>query len=141
MGHAIRLIAVGAAAFALQGCLAKTAVSAVTLPVKVASSGVDMATTSQSEADQKRGREIRQREERLGKLQRDYDKQIDRLRRGRPPGLRPGARRLTPRCRCCMPSLPVEPPAELGRGAPQPVVDRRADAVLGDRRDRDARLR
>src|SRR6188768_122912 len=77
MGHAIRVIVVGAAAFALQGCLAKTAVSAISLPVKVASSGVDMATTSQSEADQKRGREIRQREERLGKLQRDYEKQID----------------------------------------------------------------
>ena len=44
----------------------------------MASSAVDVATTSQSEADQKRGREIRQREERLGKLQRDYDKQIDR---------------------------------------------------------------
>jgi hypothetical protein len=78
MGHALRLIAIGGAALALQGCLAKTAVDVVTLPVKVASSGVDMATTSQSEADQKRGREIRQREERLGRLQRDYERQIDR---------------------------------------------------------------
>ena len=78
MGHAIRLIAVGAAALALQGCLAKTAISAVSLPVKVASSGVDMATTSQSEADQKRGREIRQREERLGKLQRERDRRGDK---------------------------------------------------------------
>ncbi len=34
---------------------------------KVASKSVDLATTSQSEADQKRGRQIRQREERLGK--------------------------------------------------------------------------
>lgn len=76
MGHALRLIMVGAAAFALQGCLARTAVSAVTLPVKVASRGVDLATTSQAEADQKRGREIRQREERLGRLQRDYERQI-----------------------------------------------------------------
>jgi hypothetical protein len=58
----------GIAAFALPGCLARTAVSAVTLPVKVASSAVDVATTSQAEADQKRGREIRRREERLGKL-------------------------------------------------------------------------
>ena len=82
MGHALRIIAVGTAAFALQGCLAKTAVSAVTLPVKVASSAVDVATTSQSEADQKRGREIRQREERIGKLRRDYDKQIDKCGEG-----------------------------------------------------------
>lgn len=62
------------AALLLSGCLAKTALDVVTLPVKVASKGVDLATTSQSEADQKRGKEIRQREERLGKLQREYDK-------------------------------------------------------------------
>src|SRR5690606_4222470 len=78
MAHALRLIALAAAAFALQGCLAKAAVDVATLPVKAASAGVDLATTSQSEADQKRGREIRQREERLGRLQRDYDKQIKR---------------------------------------------------------------
>src|SRR5688572_29531043 len=76
MGHALRLIVIAAAAFALQGCLARTAISAVSLPVKVASKGVDLATTSQSEADQARGREIRQREERLGRLQRDYERQI-----------------------------------------------------------------
>ena len=34
---------------------------------------VSSATTSQAEADQKRGRQLRQREERLGKLQREYD--------------------------------------------------------------------
>ena len=70
MGHALRLVVAATAAFALQGCLAKAAVSAVTLPVKVASSAVDAATTSQSEADEKRGREIRKREERLAKLDR-----------------------------------------------------------------------
>ncbi len=62
------------AAMALSGCLARTALDVVTLPVKVASKGVDLATTSQSEADQKRGREIRQREERLGKLEREFYK-------------------------------------------------------------------
>ena len=61
-------------ALALSGCLARAALDVVTLPVRVASKGVDLATTSQSEADQKRGREIRQREERLGKLQREFDK-------------------------------------------------------------------
>jgi len=61
-------------AMALSGCLARTALDVVTLPVKVASKGVDLATTSQSEADQKRGREIRQREERLGKLEREFYK-------------------------------------------------------------------
>lgn len=34
-----------------------------------------MATTSQSERDEKRGRGLRQREERYGKLERDYAKQ------------------------------------------------------------------
>ena len=51
------------AALLLSGCLARTALDVVTLPVKVASKGIDLATTSQSEADQKRGKEIRQRED------------------------------------------------------------------------------
>ena len=68
------LFLVPLAAMALSGCLARTALDVVTLPVKVASKGVDLATTSQSEADQKRGREIRQREERLGKLEREFYK-------------------------------------------------------------------
>lgn len=62
------------AALLLSGCLAKTALDVVTLPVKVASNAVDLATTSQAEADQKRGRQVRQREERLGSLQRDYER-------------------------------------------------------------------
>jgi len=110
MAHALRLITVGAAAFALQGCLAKTAVSAVTLPVKVASSGVDLATTSQSEADQKRGREIRQREERLGELQRDYDKQIDRCGDGDRRAC-DQARATYAEMQVLLPSIPVEPEA------------------------------
>ena len=80
MGHALRLIVAGSAAFALQGCLAKTAVDVVTLPVKVASSGVDMATTSQAEADQKRGREIRKEEEKRG---REARQMADRCKKGR----------------------------------------------------------
>ena len=44
----------------LGGCAAKamveTAVTAVTMPVKAASQAIDLATTSQSEADEKRGR-------------------------------------------------------------------------------------
>lgn len=60
----------------LGGCLAKTAFDVATAPVRVASKTVDLATTSQSEADQARGREIRQREERLGRLEREYDRQL-----------------------------------------------------------------
>ena len=66
----------------LTGCIARTAVDVVTAPVKVVSKGVDLATTSQSEADEKRGRELRKREEELGKLERDYNKQMEKCRDG-----------------------------------------------------------
>ncbi|URD59989.1 hypothetical protein M8312_09265 [Sphingomonas sp. KRR8] len=59
----------------LSACaVASTAVDVVTLPVKVVSKGVDLATTSQSEADQKRGRQMREAEERYGRALRDWDK-------------------------------------------------------------------
>lgn len=77
-----RLLALVAAALSLQGCLAKAAVDVVTLPVRAVSKGVDLATTSQSEADEKRGREIRKREERIGRIEREYGRQIERCRNG-----------------------------------------------------------
>ncbi|MEE4317245.1 MAG: hypothetical protein V2I74_09715 [Erythrobacter sp.] len=76
------LLALGLASLALQGCLARAAVDVVTLPVKAVSAGVDAATTSQSEADEKRGREIRKREERLGELNRELEKQAERCADG-----------------------------------------------------------
>jgi hypothetical protein len=63
------------------GTVAKTAVDVVTLPVKVASAGVDAVTTSQSEADQKRGREIRKQEEERGRQLRELE---SRCRKGKP---------------------------------------------------------
>ncbi|MDZ4140063.1 MAG: hypothetical protein U1D66_14485 [Erythrobacter sp.] len=76
--RAAHLVVLTLVALALQGCLARAAVDVVALPVKAASAGVDAATTSQSEADEKRGREIRKREERLGALERDYNRQMER---------------------------------------------------------------
>jgi len=58
----------------LGGCVASAVVDVVTAPVRVAGKAVDLATTSQSEADEKRGRDLRRREERLGKLERSYAK-------------------------------------------------------------------
>ncbi|MBU7579408.1 MAG: hypothetical protein KAF27_02900 [Porphyrobacter sp.] len=78
----LRPLIIGCAALALQGCVAKAVVDVVTLPVRAVSAGVDAATTSQSEADEKRGREIREREERLGQLDRAYARQIERCRDG-----------------------------------------------------------
>ena len=66
---------------ALGGCLARTAVDVVAAPVKVVGKGVDLATTSQSEADQKRGRELRKAEEERGRQLRLAE---DRCRKGRP---------------------------------------------------------
>ena len=63
------------ACLALQGCIAKTALDVVTAPVRIASKAVDFATVSQSEKDERRGREIREEEEQVGKLERLYDKQ------------------------------------------------------------------
>ena len=58
----------------LGGCvvssLASTAVDIVTLPVKVASAGVDAATTSQSEADENRGRALRKADAQRAKEER-----------------------------------------------------------------------
>jgi len=44
------------------GCIAKTLVDVVTLPVKAAGQGVDWATTSQSEADRNYGKKMRKKE-------------------------------------------------------------------------------
>ncbi|MEO7787427.1 MAG: hypothetical protein ABIR77_06335 [Sphingomicrobium sp.] len=59
---------------ALGGCIvasvAKTAVDVVSIPVKVIGKGVDAVTTSQSEADEKRGRELRKADEQRAKEER-----------------------------------------------------------------------
>ena len=73
------------AALALSGCvvgtLASTAVDVVTLPVKIASAGVDAVTTSQSERDEKLGREMRKQDEARAK---QYRLAYDRCRKGKP---------------------------------------------------------
>ena len=62
------------------GTVAKTAVDVATLPVKAVSAGVDAATTSQKEADEKRGRELRKQDEERGKQARHAE---ERCRKGR----------------------------------------------------------
>lgn len=68
----------------LSGCvqtLATAAVDVVTLPVKIVSAGVDAVTTSQSERDEKAGREMRKHEEERQRLMREQEK---RCRKNRP---------------------------------------------------------
>jgi len=57
------------------GTVAETAVDVAVLPVKAVAKGVDLATTSQYEADEKRGREMRKAEEAYGKQLREWEKQ------------------------------------------------------------------
>lgn len=70
----MRILLLAPLALALSGCIAKTAVDVVTLPVKAASKTVDVLTTSEAEADQKRGRALREYEECIGKADRRAQK-------------------------------------------------------------------
>lgn len=106
--RAPQLAGLALTALALQGCLARAAVDVVTLPVKAVSAGVDAATTSQSEADENRGREIRKREERLGKLERDYDKQMERCEDGNNDAC-DRAQEIRSEMKALMAGIPVEP--------------------------------
>lgn len=71
----MRLLLLPALAVLLPGCIAQTALDVATLPVKVASAGVDAVVTTQAEADRKRGRQIRKQEECIGKEERKARKQ------------------------------------------------------------------
>ncbi len=92
----------------LSGCLARAAVDVVTAPVKVVSKGVDLATTSQSEADEKRGREIRRREERLAKLERRYEEELAECAAGKRSACAE-ARITYAEIQAIIPTVPYEP--------------------------------
>lgn len=81
----MRILFLVPAAMLLSGCVvatvAETAVDVVTLPVKIASAGVDAATTSQAEADRKRGAELRLQEQERG---RQWRLAWERCRKGKP---------------------------------------------------------
>ena len=102
------ILGLAAISLTLSGCLARTAANVVTAPVRVASKAVDLATTSQSEADEARGREIRRREERLGKLEREYEKEREDCADGDRGACRK-ADEIYAEMQELMPSIPVEP--------------------------------
>jgi len=68
----------------LSGCIVKTAaetaVDVVTIPVKVASAGVNAALPNQKNADEKRGAELRKQDEERGK---EFRAMADRCQAGR----------------------------------------------------------
>ena len=69
----LRLVFVTLSLLVLSGCIARTAASVVTAPVRAGAQVADWATTSQDEADRERGRALRHREEQLGRLSRQRD--------------------------------------------------------------------
>jgi hypothetical protein len=54
----------------------------VTAPVKILSKTADVLTTSQSESDEKRGRDMRKQEKNVGKLSRQLKKAQERCADG-----------------------------------------------------------
>lgn len=92
----------------LSGCLAKTALDIASLPVRAAGKGIDLVTTSQSESDEKRGRALREREERLGKLERTYARQLDECEEGSRRAC-DDARQTYAEMQQLIPTLPREP--------------------------------
>ncbi len=78
----MRLILSAAALLLLQGCVTSVVKEVVTAPIKIVSKTADVLTTSQSESDEKRGRELRKREEALGKLARQRDKAQEKCEDG-----------------------------------------------------------
>lgn len=62
------------AALTLSGCIAKTAVDVVTLPVRAVGQTADWLTTSQDEADRNYGRKMRKAEAREGKERKTWEK-------------------------------------------------------------------
>ncbi len=63
----------------LPGCIS-TATSIVKAPFQVAGKAVDLATTSQEEADRNYGKKMRKAEAREGKERREYEKRCRRDR-------------------------------------------------------------
>lgn len=119
-----------AASLMLSGCLLRAAADVVTAPIKVGSKAVDLATTSQSEADEKRGREIRRREEQLGKLERRYEKERRDCDEGDADACE-DARETYDEIQAILPTVPVEPeddyrpnPKTINRALPRGATGR-----------------
>ena len=100
----MRVLILPVLSLALSGCIvaqvADTAVDVVSVPVKAVSAGVDAATVSQSEADEKRGRELRKAEEEFGRKQRQWAEQC---------------RKAQDRGEACPPAPTYAPPGEPRR--------------------------
>ena len=61
--------------FSLGGCLAKTAVDVVTLPVRATAAGVRAVTPNHKKEDERRGRAMRKHDECMGREARQANKE------------------------------------------------------------------
>ncbi|WP_447760325.1 hypothetical protein [Sphingopyxis panaciterrae] len=78
----MRTLIIAALAVPLLGGCISAAKTVVTAPFKAAGQVADWSTTSQDESDRNRGRELRKREENVGKLARQRDKATEKCRKG-----------------------------------------------------------
>jgi hypothetical protein len=78
----MRIVVAVTGCLLLQGCVASIVKDVVTAPIKIVSKTADVMTTSQSESDEKRGKQMRKKEERLGKLSRERDRWLKKCNNG-----------------------------------------------------------
>ena len=109
-GRTARVVLPAAVLLLLPGCLAKAALDVATAPVRIAGKAVDLATTSQAEADRNRGRALREREERLGKLERELPRLEQRCASGSDEACRKAARHRE-EIAALLPTIPVRAPS------------------------------
>ena len=95
------LVGLALISFPLSGCVVSAAAEVITAPI-------DALTTTKSERDEDRGRELRKREERLGKLERRYRKQTEDCQEGDQEACAK-ARETYDEIQELLPTIPVEP--------------------------------
>lgn len=90
----MRILLLPLIGLSLSGCIvakvAETAVDVASIPVKATGKAIDLATTSQEEADRNRGRALRKAEEQYGRELREWERDCRRAEsRGEPCPERP----------------------------------------------------
>jgi hypothetical protein len=76
-----RVLIISILSLSLTGCVSMVK-DIITAPIVIVSKTADVLTTSQSESDEKRGRQARKKEEQLGKIARKLDKARDKCEDG-----------------------------------------------------------
>ena len=94
----MRIILVPLALLSLSGCVVAEVVTAP----------IDAVTTTQSEADEDRGKALRQREERLGKLEREYREEREDCDKGDEDACAKAAE-INEEIQQILPTIPADP--------------------------------